>query len=350
MNNCESTAFARALTFAATLALWSMAARGAEDDAPTLEALRAASPGQSLVATTMLFELHSDFLTNLDDALRWSIEHAERAEALLGTCAAKLPLATREKWLSALATYQVEAASRRDFDIDMHARIHFARLEDKVTGDLMPLSPGRRRALADASDAYRACAWPASDARNRRWIAERVVGIEQIEPALAARLVQLYQMDWPRLPIRTDVMYFESWSGADSWLPGHIRISSANPSNEGWAGVEVAFQQASHELMRGRGAVMWGTLTTTGGLVGFRIPPGLYHAVRLYATGQSMAAELGRVGVEYVPDILANERYSSWRDRIAAAFDPYLAGSETLEEACSALVVLVGLTNQAPLR
>jgi hypothetical protein len=92
---------------------------------------------------------------------------------------------------------------------------------------------------------------------------------------------------------------------------------------------------------------MWDTLTTTGGLVGFRIPPGLYHAVRLYVTGQSMAAELDRAGVEYVPYMLANERYSSWRDRIAAAFDPYLAGRETLEEACSALVVLIGLTKEA---
>jgi hypothetical protein len=145
-------------------------------------------------------------------------------------------------------------------------------------------------------------------------------------------------------------MYFESWGGADSWLPGHIRISSANPGNEGWAGVEVAFHEASHELMRGWGSTLWSTLTTAGSSVGFRIPPGLYHEVRLHLTGQAMAAELGRIGVEYAPNILGNDRNSLWRDRIGAAFDPYLAGRETLEEACSALVVLVGLADQAPPR
>ena len=102
--------------------------------------------------------------------------------------------------------------------------------------------------------------------------------------------------------------------------------------------------------MRGRGSVVWDTLATTGGLVRFRIPPGLYQMVRLYLTGQAVAAELSRAGVEYVPDILANERFSLWRDRIAEAFDPYLAGRETLEEACTALVVLIGLTDRAPPR
>ena len=105
-----------------------------------------------------------------------------------------------------------------------------------------PALAGPPGALADASDAYRTCASPASDARNRRWIAERMAGIEQIEAPLAARLVELYQTHWSPLPIRTDVMYFGSGTGAD-WRPDHIRISSTDPSNGGWSGVEVAFQQ-----------------------------------------------------------------------------------------------------------
>ena len=38
--------------------------------------------------------------------------------------------------------------------------------------------------------------------------------------------------------------------------------------------------------MSGRGSVVWDTLADAGALVRFRIPPGLYHAVRNYVTGQ----------------------------------------------------------------
>ena len=326
-------------TLAAAFALCSAVASGAEDDAPTLEALREASPAGSFVAATTLFEFHSDFLTNLDDALRWSAEREERAEELLGSCATELPPEARAGWASALATYRAEAAALRGLEA-VHARMQFARLEDALRGDVIPLSPGRRHALADAADAYSRCAWPASDARNRRWIAERVTGIKQLEPTIAERLVELYQTAWPPLPMRVDAMYYVSWAGGDSATPAHIRISSANPGNEGWSGVEIAFHEASHMLMHGwGGSVAWDTLAATGTRLGVEIPPQLPHAVLFYVTGQAAAAELRRRDVEHVPYMLERRLFSDeWREQIAAAFDPYLAGRATLEEACAALV------------
>jgi hypothetical protein len=325
-------------TLAAALALSAFAARGAEDDAPTLEALREASPAASVVAATKLFEFHSDYLTNLDDALRWSAERDERAEELLGACASELPEGARAGWASALATYRAEAASLRGVDA-VHARMQFARLENAIDGEVIPLTPGRRRALADASDAYRRCAWSASDALNRRWSAERVAGIKQLEAALEKRLVELYQTDWPALPVRVDAMYYVSWSGGDSATPAHIRMSSANPGNDGWSGVEITFHEGSHLLMHGwGGSVAWDTLAATGKRLGVEIPFPVYHAVLFYVTGRAVAAELAHRDIDYVPYMLANGLFAEWREPIAAAFDPYLAGSATLEEACAALV------------
>jgi hypothetical protein len=328
----------RRSTFVATLAFCSVAARGAEGEAPTLEALREASPAGSFVAATTLFAFHSDFLTNLDDALRWSSEREERAEQLLGACAAELPPEARAGWASALATYRAEAESLRGLE-GIHVRMQLARLEDELDGDVIPLSPGRRRALAEASYAYRSCAWPASDARNRTWISERVAGIKQLERALAERLVELYQTAWPALPMRVDAMYYVSWAGGDSATPAHIRISSANPGNEGWSGVEIAFHEGSHMLMHGwGGSVAWDTLTAAGTRLGVDVPFPVYHAVLFYVTGRAVEAELGRRDVAYVPYMLANGLFSDRSGPIAAAFDPYLAGRATLEQACTTLV------------
>jgi hypothetical protein len=194
------------------------------------------------VATTPHFAIYSDFEANLNDALIAAGLARKKSEPELfhsggeASCFDKLAPSARVAWDGAVDYYaQVispfEWKARQEFLLRMQL-VGFDS-ESQAAGDteFVEIARGFRTV---ATQAYRVCRWAAQDESNRRWIEELRPRLAADEQRTAARVEQLYQKRWERLPILVDVVETVDWSGANtSWADsgqGDILISSTRPT------------------------------------------------------------------------------------------------------------------------
>lgn len=297
-----------------------------------------------LVATTSHFAFHSDFATNLNDALIAAGTARNRVAAELfhdggaeEACLADLPPSARAGWNLAVDWYAEIVSSSSWMGRPQYLiRMHLAGLEeappDERTRSFLGIAEGFRSA---ATPAYRACRWPAQDAANRRWI-EHVTGrIAAHGAAIAPRLEEVYGRPWPELPIRVDVVPAALPVGANTFsTPPHIEIATTTTDEDA---LEIVFHEASHTIAA-RNDPMQQALARAADELGTEIPRDLWHVVLFYTTGQVVRAALEAGGEPgYVPYVDAHDlwsgRWGRFRDAVEATWPAYLAGERGLDAA-----------------
>jgi hypothetical protein len=300
------------------------------------------------VATTTHFAFYSDLPTNVHDTLI-TVATARRAnrpdifDAVEQACFNGLPAAEREAWDRAVDDYVAARSTRGQRVYERFVLAGFLRPESVAdTGDRDFLR--RWTALLQApAPAYRRCRWPAQDASNRRWIGQARTLLATYERPLGERLPQLFTSPWTGLPFRVDIVNVGSFSGADSAHGGepdtpHILISSANPSNQGFAALEAAFHEASH-FLTGPDSPLDTALRTATARTGASVPPDLLHQVHFFITGEAVRRVLADHGEMYTPHLFALKLFSDrFREIIARVWLPQINGTRTLDEAAVELV------------
>lgn len=336
MNTTGNRRIAIALVAGFLLASSSAVAAGAEERVP--------------VATTPHFAFHSDFATNLNDALIAAGVARKRGEPELfhsgaeEPCFGELPPSVRSAWDRSVDYYAEIVSPANSF-----ARQQYLLRADLAGFDSEADDAGARRYVdiarafrAAASPAYEACRWAAQDAENRRWIEELKPRLTAHEAAIARRLQELYQKRWDGLPIQVDVVETVSWSGANSVFPppagGHLLISN---SYEGPAALEIVFHEASHGLAL-RGDPLMQALADAAAAAGVTSTGDLWHVALFHTTGETVRQALAAGGEPAYSPMLAEifERgdWLRYRAAIESVWPAYLLGERTLAEATAALV------------
>lgn len=313
------------LAASALLCLWAMAC--AEPDAT--------APTRAPVYTSERFALYNDFRTNLHDYLYWHgmrFPPRDTANACLGT----LPDTQQRAWRNAVSFYLAHMSRRhhRTEPLMRTLRYEHAHLDappPATNPDTLALV---QRLLDAAAPAYKACWWPAHQARNQAWIDALTPKLDAHGDTLAARLSRAYLMPWPgQMPI--DIVGYGSWSGANTITdPNHIFMSSTNRGLKDFSALEMVFHETAHTLTGpGYGPVV--VALEAAAPADQEIDRSVWHAVLFYTAGyltQQRLAHEGRPGYTmYMMD--GRGVYREHHERLASHWRPYLDGTVSLETA-----------------
>ena len=185
---------------------------------------------------------------------------------------------------------------------------------------------------------YRRHWWPAHDAINRAWIASVQTLVDRWGKRLAARIAGSYGQSWPALPHPVDVSVQAGPVGAYTTRPPHSTISSMEV--HGLKALEIVFHEASHQW----GKALADDIRESAARANKTVPRNLWHAVLFHDDGEITRRVLEEDGwggyQEYAAGgtIYRDFCGDGCRDRIAAAWDPFLDGKRTRKEAIDALV------------
>lgn len=309
-----------------------------------------------------IFEFHSGFWLNLHHVLYEQARIAEQIQTSQGS-GTKAGNADAHNdpsaaWQSALEYYRKNMA-HRDLLFDQGMVLINNRLAELETcPDLSGrttssctsgLQTNMIAALEGAAPIYRSRWWSENDRENREWIDGDAPLIRRIGLPLAEELSEVYQKPWQREPIRVDVVVYAGTFGAYTSLdPTHITVASGDPRNEGLAGFEILFHEASHALA----VPVQEAIAEACRQRDIPIPRDLWHALLFYTTGEMVrrAAAEGRLqlpGAEtkaaaYTPYAYRNNLYArGWNDYLRVLetyWQPYLDGRTDFEHAIKAVV------------
>lgn len=308
------------------------------------------------IVTTEQFAFYSDFETNLNDALigAGSVV-ASDGQALFVAGAQKecfdgLPSSAQLGWNLAVDYYAKVVSpggwTRRPQSLLRQQLAEVPQLPDDARSQqFLSISGGVRQAAAPA---YRSCHWPDQDRANRRWIEAMIDRLEGLETPIAARLSELYGVDWHGLPLEIDVVENAPPVGANTLVlepGGHILISN---SVDGWHGFEILFHESTHTLASAwRGDPLPKSLAAAAQATNVELPRDLWHVVLFFMTGEAVSEFLVRAGNEdYETYMEVNElwqgRWGRYRDPIEAVWPDYMSGAIEMEEAGLFLLRAIG--------
>ncbi len=266
-----------------------------------------------------------------------------------------LPRAEQQAWAAAL-DYYADALADRDllFNQDM-VNINNRLAEMETCADLSgrrvrQCTSGLREeliaALEGAAPVYRARWWPEHDRSNRSWITSVGPMVRQFGGGLAQQLAATYRSEWPARRIPVDVVFYGGPFGAYTTLdPVHLIIASSDARNQGPAGLEVLFHEASHALS---GAVREAIVRECRAR-SKPIPRDLWHALLFYTTGEIVKRALGAPRAPsasspggYTPYAyrfgLYARGWSHYQRLLERFWQPYLDGQVEFDTAVARLV------------
>lgn len=306
----------------------------------------AQAPKRAPAATTRYFSFHSDFATNLNDALiAAGLARGKGKGETFGSeadaaCLAKTPRSVRAGWDAAVDYYTeiVSPASwtaREQYLIRMHLAGFDQELKDEAARRYAAIAGSLRTAAAPA---YEACRWAAQDARNRTLIEELTSMLAAHEEKIGARLEERYRKKW-ETPIPVDIVETVNWAGATSTVdPPHLLVST---SYQGPAALEAVFHEASHVLMRPADPVRQ-ALERAAQNAGMRLPGDLWHVVLFYTTGQVVREALKESGIsDYTPmlyGIFERGTWTAFQSPVETTWQPYVDGKRPLADAAADLI------------
>ncbi len=308
-----------------------------------------------------IFEFHSGFWLNLHHVLYEQARVAEQLQTSEGggaKASSSLRSDPAPAWQAAVEYYRKNMA-HRDLLFDQGMVLINNRLADLET---CPDLSGRANsscasglqenliaALEGAAPIYRAKFWSEHDRTNRQWIDGDAPLIRRIGLPLAEELSAVYEKPWQREPIRVDVVIYAGPFGAYTSLdPTHITVASGDPRNDGLAGFEILFHEASHALA----LPVQDAIAEACRQRDIPIPRDLWHALVFYTTGEVVrrAAAEGRLqlpgagtkSAAYTPYAYRNNIYSrGWDDYLRVLekyWQPYLDGRTDFEHAVRTMV------------
>ena len=125
--------------------------------------------------------------------------------------------------------------------------------------------------------------------------------------------------------------------------PNHLLISSIEPSNAGYAALEVVFHEASHTVfgpgLEGR---LWTELEAAAKADGAPLAPNFWHAMLFYTTGSTVKARLAERGIDYEQDLytegLFERSWPGFRQPLERLWQQHLDGRVSRMEALKLIV------------
>jgi hypothetical protein len=135
---------------------------------------------------------------------------------------------------------------------------------------------------------------------------------------------------------------YGSFTGADSVVdPDHLLISSIEPSNAGYAALEMVFHEASHTVFGpGLEGPLWTELEAAAKADGAPLAPNFWHAMLFYTTGSAVKARLAERGIDYEQYIYTEGLFerSGFRQPLERLWQPYVDGRVSRAEALKLIV------------
>jgi hypothetical protein len=311
--------------------------------------------------TGTIFDFHNGFWINLHHFLYWQALSAAPIKSMhpltLNQADAeeqiRLTPQERTSWDSAVA-YYTGSLIQRDLLFDEGMEAIKNKLEDAETsaGLADVQIPAELRAvLLRAAPIYRKHWWPSHETQNRRWIAQLKPLIEMHGESIRRSLVKIYEIIWPRQPVRIDTVVYANWAGAYTTLePTRPTISTTDPGNQGHAALEIVFHESSHGMMDEvipalESAEQDTNSSNSRGTVRFRRD--LWHEVLFFTSGQLVADCIP----DYVPFADKNGLWTrAWpgpdRALIEQDWKPHMNGNVGLQPALAKLVRDLALAEQ----
>jgi hypothetical protein len=323
-----------------------------------------ANPDKAPV-TEPIFQFHSGFWLNLHHALYLQARLREgelisRSDNGAGAKSAAIPKdadSNSAAWQAAV-DYYVKNLAHRDLLFDggmMLIKNRLAELEacPDLSGKTTPgcssgLQPGMIDALEGAAPVYRARWWPADDQKNREWMGAVTPYIKQMGSSVAEQLASIYRSNWPRDPIRVDVVAYAGPFGAYTTLdPVYVTVSSTDPRNQGLSAFEILFHEGSHALS----TKVQDQIVEVCHERDIPIPRDLWHALLFYTTGEVVRRTLARGegsvsagtrATTYMPYAYRNGLYTlgwgTYQRALEAYWQPYLDGRDSFDHAIAQVV------------
>jgi hypothetical protein len=311
----------------------------AEARPPASTAAPAAAPAASRAAAPepagALFDFHIGFWVNLHQRL-----YAESGLRPVPDPLRAPAVEDQAAWDTAVALYR-QRFPQRDL-LTLLTNEELARLNHEL-GSAEPASdlaasgvaPELRAALEAAAPVYRRQLWPADEQADRALVARLGPMVASHGAALSSQLARAYQAPWPTAPIRVEVARYAGPVGA--YTDDRITMAARDPRHDGNAALEIVFHEASHLLSEPLDHIIAEACAAKGR----GVPPGLWHAILFYMTGELVRRELGAGYVAYA------DRNGLWtRGPDFAAYQPlltrflpeYLDGKHTLRAAIDQII------------
>jgi hypothetical protein len=212
-----------------------------------------------------------------------------------------------------------------------------ARLSPDDSLGAVRLHPEIRRALTSVMPIYRSAWWPVHHRRNQEWIAAMRERLAEREACLVRRATSVFRAPWPAAPLHVDAAVYASWFGAYSTRPPtRITVAANARGSQGSYGLEVLLHEAAHGML----APLDSALTARAERRKKALPPELSHLVLFYTAGALMREQ----DPAYTPFA---EEFGVWKqnrltrryhDVIQRAWQPYLSGTRSFDDAIGALI------------
>jgi hypothetical protein len=290
-------------------------------------------PVAGVLLLVLPFDFHNGFWTNLHHFLL-----AQSGEA---TESGSLPAAERAAWEEAVHFYQVRFAGKDRLGREMEAIKNS--IEDNDSDATLAgagLDVELRTAIEKAAPVYRARWWQEHSGINARWIAAETPLVEKYGQTIMSRLAAAYGTAWPESPIRVDVAWYGGTVTAYTTLyPTRTVIPSSDPRNDGIAGLEILFHEASHGLI----AKLQKTISDDARKEGKLLPRrDLWHALLFYTSGEIVAEAVAKDAPGYVPYATAQGLWDrSWPGYpkiFEREWRPWMKGERGFEESVQRVV------------
>lgn len=201
-------------------------------------------------------------------------------------------------------------------------------------------------AIAEAAPVYRSHWWTADHTANRFLLGYLATMLRDGGEELVRMHETVYGEEFPKR-LRIDITPYAEPFGAYSHPLGNgfvITIASRNIGNHGLNALEIALHESSHSIVSPWEGRVSDALKKASAKFSIEPPRDLWHAI-LFATTSELTkrALAGRGVTQYTPlaEDLLTRAWPKYREPIEKHWNPYLAGTGTLEETLEKIVAAV---------
>lgn len=240
----------------------------------------------------------------------------------------------RAQWAGAVRFYAA-GPSARDlvFDRDL-VRITDTLTALRNTGTIPPTvatTLGREwsEMLMAAAPIYRRVWWPAHQRANHTRREAMLPLASRHAPTILPVLARAFGQPWPSAGFPVHLAGYAGWAGAYSTGDNLLIVSSQDTGNAGLLGLETLFHEAAHQWDETTATALKSAAATAGTTV----PPNLSHALIFFTAGAAVRA-VEPAHRPYADENLLWPRLGAGlKAALDAAWQPFLDGRGTREEA-----------------
>jgi hypothetical protein len=243
----------------------------------------------------------------------------------------------RLEWGAAVRAYAA-GMSRKDLVFDRDAFTATALLRHMApdaADSALTIEPALASVLRRAAPAYRRAWWPAHRAANRERAAELQSLVDRHGDAVLPVVTRAYREPWPADGYPVNMSAYTNWAGAYSTSGQLLVVSSLDPGTTGTQGLEIIFHEAMHQWDEAIQARLE-RLVTQG-----TPPPDdlLLHALIFYTAGEAVRRAVpGHQPYAEVNGLWKQKGLGALKPALDSAWQPYLEGAGTLDDALTALL------------